>query len=131
MVGGKEVSGTYTKPTTGGGGGGGGGTVYDRIPDIVAEMQQIYPYIDSTEKQYIRDVRNGINEMDDQTWVNMSLEWINPFYSHDKDKINISFPGDSLKSQSVEDPSSASSLEELRTLLLPALNARQTSMNIT
>ncbi len=63
--------------------------------------------------------------------VNMSLEWINPFYSHDKDKINISFPGDSLKSQSVEDPSSASSLEELRTLLVPALNARQTSMNIT
>jgi hypothetical protein len=71
MVGGKEVSGTYTKPTTGGGGGGGGGTVYDRIPDIVAEMQQIYPYIDSTEKQYIRDVRNGINEMDDQTWDNI------------------------------------------------------------
>lgn len=71
MVGGKEVSGTYTKPTGGGGGGGGGGTVYDRIPDIVAEMQQIYPYIDSTEKQYIRDVRNGINEMDDQTWDNI------------------------------------------------------------
>ncbi len=45
--------------------------VYDRIPDIVAEMQQIYPYIDSTEKQYIRDVRNGINEMDDQTWDNI------------------------------------------------------------
>lgn len=61
--------------------------------------------------------------------VNMSLEWINPFYA--QDKINISFPEDSLQPQSEEDLPSASSLEELRTLLLPALNARHTSINIT
>jgi hypothetical protein len=171
MVGGKEVSGTYTKPTGGGGGGGtvavtgitlspttlqlnlgqsstliatitpanatnknitwtsdrpgavtvnngvvtavgkgtatitattedGGKTAtcvvtvvkepVDRIPDIVAEMQRIYPYIDNSEKGYIGDARSAIKEVSDAAWDDilsclLTDEVINHFAAAGKD----------------------------------------------
>lgn len=61
--------------------------------------------------------------------VNISQEWLNPIYA--QDNIVISVPEGTVQAQSEEDPPSVSSLAELRTLLLPAFNARQSSIEFT
>jgi hypothetical protein len=40
----------------------------DRIPDIVAEMQRIYPYVDDSEKDDIDDAKSAITEVSDSAW---------------------------------------------------------------
>jgi hypothetical protein len=62
----------------------------DRIPDIVAEMQRIYPYIDNSEKGYIGDARSAIKEVSDAAWDDilsclLTDEVINHFAAAGKD----------------------------------------------